>query len=35
MLLHSTHTKLYIYISWFINLLEPVKKFQNFLHRWC
>jgi len=33
--LWSTFTKKYIYISWFLNLLEPVKKIQNFLHRWC
>jgi len=27
-------TKYYIYIAWFINLSEPVKKIHNFLHRW-
>jgi len=23
-----------MYVSWFINLIEPMKKFQNLLHRW-
>jgi hypothetical protein len=32
--LSSTQTKYYICISWFINLLEPMK-IHNFLHRWC
>jgi hypothetical protein len=34
MLLWSTLTKYYIYISWFINLFEPMT-ISNFLHRWC
>jgi hypothetical protein len=33
MLLWSTLNKWYIYISWFINLLEPMK-IHNFLQRW-
>jgi len=31
--LWSTLTKYYIYVSWFINLLEPIK-IHSFLHRW-
>jgi hypothetical protein len=27
-------TKYYTYVSWFIQLLEPMK-IHNFLHRWC
>jgi hypothetical protein len=34
MLLWSTLTKYQIYISWFINLLEPMKT-HSVLQRWC
>jgi len=23
-----------MFVSWFINLIEPMKKIQNLLHRW-
>jgi hypothetical protein len=34
MMLRSTLTEKYVYISWFINLLGPMK-IHSFLHRWC
>ena len=33
--LWSTVIKYCVYISWFMNLLKPIKTIYSFLHRWC